>query len=146
MLCHKRLIRCGNALPCLETTLYEGVSRLDASHHFYHDPNLVIFDDRLKIMYDLILYRISGEIPQIQHVLNIQLIADPLVDPRAVGIHNLNDPRTNCSISHNCYIYHFCPSSASCAFPTVFFRYAFMNRSMLPSNTAVTLLFSTFVL
>ena len=53
------------------------------SHYFHHDLNLIVIDNRLKIMDNLFLYWILRKIPQIKHILDIQLIADPLVDPGA---------------------------------------------------------------
>ena len=53
-------------------------------------------------------------------------------------IHDLHNPGAYRSVSHNCYIYH--------SLFLLLTRYAFINISILPSSTAVTLLFSSLVL
>ena len=82
------------------------------THHFYDDLDLVILYNLLKIMDNLLLNRILRKISQIQYVFDIQFITDSLVDPGAVGIHNLYNSGPHRTISHNRYIYHCCPSSA----------------------------------
>ena len=64
----------------LKAALHISVGRLDASHHFHHDPDLRIIYDRLKIMNDLFLNRISGEIPEIQNIFYIDLVSGTLGD------------------------------------------------------------------
>ena len=57
-------------------------------------------------MNDLLLDRITRKIPQIQHIFDMYLIADSLVDRCAVCIDHFHDPGSYRAVAHHSYIYH----------------------------------------
>ena len=88
--CHKRFVGCSHTLARLKTALYKSVCRLDAAHDLYHDPDLRVVYDRLKIMDDLLLDRISREISQIQYIFYIDLIPCSLCDHTVVQVEDFH--------------------------------------------------------
>ena len=86
MLRNKGFIGCNNTFAGFQASFYKGVGRLDPSHNLHHDPDLRIIDDRINIMDDLLLDRISRKVSDIEHIFNIDLISCPLVDEFAVGV------------------------------------------------------------
>ena len=109
MLCNQCFIRCCHAFSSLKAAFYKRIGRLDSSHYFYDNLYIFIRNNRLKIMYDLLLHRIPREILHIQYIFNVQLITDSLIDARSVGINHFYHSGTYCSVAHYCYIDHIFP-------------------------------------
>ena len=79
-------IGCDNTLAGFQTLFHKSVCGLDPSHNLDHDPDLRVIDDLIYVVNDLFLDRISGKIPEIEHIFYIDLIPCPLVDDVAVGV------------------------------------------------------------
>src|SRR5699024_10260417 len=106
----------GYTFARLEAALYKCICRLDPAHNLDNDLYIIVLNDRLEIMDDLFLYRISREILQIQYILNIQFISDPLIDPGPICIYYFYHSGTYRSITHNRYIDHKFLPLAICRF------------------------------
>ena len=83
------LIGSADTLSCFQRSSCEGIGRFQTAHNFHDDIHFRIVDDRLKIMNQDFLYRISREISQIQHIFDVDLIPCFSVDTFMVGIYYL---------------------------------------------------------
>ena len=106
VLCHQGLVGSGHALSRLKGALYKGIGRLNAAHDLHHDPHFFVIHDILKVVGDKLLHRVIREIPQIQHIFDAELLAQPLIDDFLIGPEHFHYAGSHCSITKYCYLYH----------------------------------------
>ena len=88
---HQFLVGGTHALSGFQRTLRKRIGRLQSAHHFHDNRHFRIIDDRLKIMNQDLLNRISRKISQIQHIFDVDLVSRFSVDTLMVSIDNLYD-------------------------------------------------------
>ena len=84
-------VRGCHAFARLQAAFYKGICRFNASHYLHNNLDLRVIDDNVDIMDDLLLDRISREIPEIKNIFDIDLVSRPLIDDRAVRIDYLHN-------------------------------------------------------
>ena len=87
---HQLLVGGADAPAALQRPLHEGIGRLHAAHDLHHNLNLRVIGDHLVVVDDLLLDGISREIPQIQHILDVDLLSRFFVNALLVGLNNLH--------------------------------------------------------
>ena len=103
---HQLLVGGAHALSCLQRLLRELIRRAHAPHDLAQDAYLRVVQNRSEIMYDSVLIRVSGEIPEIQDVLDIDFLAGPFTEQLRVARNNLHNTAAHGPVSQHCYFYH----------------------------------------
>ena len=87
---NKLLVRCNNALACLERGLYEIICRLESADNLGYDRNLRVIKNIIEILDKLVLVGAVAEITDIEDILDIHFLSSLLFKAFLVLIENLN--------------------------------------------------------
>ena len=105
-------VRGADALAGLEAAAGELISCTHAAHDLGHDCDFgVVLDDR-EVVYELIRIGQRGKIAQIEHIFDLDRLADCACDFLCVHLEHLIHAGADRSVSHDCYFYH-----CACSFP-----------------------------
>ena len=95
LLCNEFLVRGNNALASFKTALYEIECRIYAAHNFGNESYFVIVEDIVDILCELAFKRTSGEISDIEDILDIEVCSCLFNDLVLVFVEKFNCARTN---------------------------------------------------
>ena len=106
--CNQLLVGGANALSPLKGTFFKRKRRLNAAHRLAYHIYLRVVQNNIDVMNNLCLVSVTGEVAKIKDVLEFNLLPCALCKFQSVGIKNLNNSASHCTVSQYCYFCHVC--------------------------------------